>query len=193
MKEIIIFSGPSGSGKTTLSQYLVKKVFPNNLVFSISATTRKWRGDEKDGIDYYFISEADFTRRAENGEFAEWEEVYPGTKYGTLKVEIERINSKGKIPVLDIDVKGAMKLKKVYGDKAVTVLVAPPSMEVLKERLLSRKTEAGEDLKKRLAKAKEELSHQDKFDIILVNEDLPASKRKVEKIVKENFNIGVPA
>lgn len=165
----LIFSAPSGSGKTTLVKYLLE----NNadLGFSISASTRDKRGrTEKDGKDYYFLSPEEFKKKIDNDEFIEWEEVYEGNFYGTLKSEIERLWKEGKNVIFDVDVKGGLSLKKYFGDKALAVFVKVPSLEVLKERLKDRGTESEESLSRRLFKAKFEMSFENKFDVVLVNE-----------------------
>lgn len=177
----IIFSAPSGSGKTTLVKYLLQ----NNpdLGFSISACTRDKRGrTEKDGKDYYFLTPEEFRRKIDNDEFIEWEEVYEGNFYGTLKSEIERIWKEGKNVIFDVDVKGGLSLKKYFGDKALAVFVKVPSMEVLKERLHDRGTETPESLSRRLFKAKFEMGFQDKFDVVLVNENLEKSLAEAQRL-----------
>src|ERR1700688_511842 len=152
---LIIFSAPSGAGKTTIVQHLLKKI--PELEFSISATTRKPRGDEEDNKDYYFISKKEFLHRIAKKQFVEFEEVYSGTFYGTLRTEIERIWEKGKIVIFDIDVEGGLHLKRKYDGSALAIFVQPPSLEVLKERLAGRGTDSEEKLKERFAKAEKEL------------------------------------
>lgn len=177
----LIFSAPSGSGKTTIVKHLLK----NNpdLGFSISASTRDKRGrTEQDGKDYYFLTPEEFKKKIDNNEFIEWEEVYAGNFYGTLKTEIERIWRAGKNVIFDVDVKGGINLKKYFGAKALAVFVKVPSVEVLKERLRERKTESEESLSRRLFKAKFEMTFQDKFDVILVNEDLSKSLNEAQRI-----------
>ena len=181
----IIFSAPSGSGKTTI----VKHLLANNhdLGFSISASTRDKRGrTEQNGADYYFLSPADFRKKIENNEFVEWEEVYEGNFYGTLKSEIDRIWREGKNVIFDVDVKGGLNLKKYFGDKALAVFVKVPSLEVLKERLDDRGTETEESLSRRLFKAQFETGFSDKFDVVLVNENLDKSLREAQKLY-DNF------
>jgi guanylate kinase len=175
----LIFSAPSGSGKTTI----VKHLLENNpdLGFSISASTRDRRGrTEQDGKDYHFLTPEDFKRKIDNDEFIEWEEVYAGNFYGTLKEEIERIWSEGRNVIFDVDVKGGINLKKYFGDKALAVFVKVPTIEILKQRLMERGTESEESLSRRLFKAKFEMSFQDKFDVVLVNEDLDKSLREAQ-------------
>ena len=179
--KIISFSAPSGAGKTTIARQAEKQ--NDNLEFSVSATTRKKRGDEIDGKDYYFISQSKFREHIRKNEFVEWEEVYPNQYYGTLKSEVERMWDEGKIPILDIDVMGALNAKKIYVDRILTIFVAPPSLEVLKERLIKRGTDDEESLRKRLEKAEKELSYANQFDTILVNDDLEESFQKAQELV----------
>src|SRR6478752_9251903 len=170
----IIFSAPSGSGKTTIVKHLLKN--NTDLGFSISASTRDKRGrTEQDGKDYHFLSPSEFKSKIDKDEFIEWEEVYAGNFYGTLKSEIERVWSEGKNVIFDVDVKGGLNLKKYFGDKALAIFVRVPSLEVLKERLHDRGTEDPESLSRRLFKAQFEMSFQDKFDVVLVNENLQKS------------------
>jgi guanylate kinase len=183
----LIFSAPSGSGKTTIVQHLLN----NNpdLGFSISASTRDKRGrTEQDGKDYYFLSPEEFKRKIDNNEFVEWEEVYAGNFYGTLRSEIERIWKEGKNVIFDVDVKGGINLKKYFGDKALAVFVKVPSLEVLKERLQERGTESEESLSRRLFKAKFEMTFQDKFDVVLVNENLNRTLAEAQKIYDQFKN-----
>ena len=175
----IIFSAPSGSGKTTI----VKHLLDNNpeLGFSISACTRDRRGREEiDGQHYYFLSPDDFRKRISNDEFIEWEEVYSGNFYGTLKSEIERIWAQGKNVIFDVDVKGGLNLKKYFGDKALAVFVKVPSAEILEDRLKKRGTETAESLSGRIFKAKFEMGFADKFDVTLLNEDLNKSLNEAQ-------------
>lgn len=179
--KLIIFSAPSGAGKTTIVHHLLKK-FPL-LSFSISATTREQRGDEVNGKDYYFISKSDFLHKIAQKEFVEFEEVYSGTFYGTLRSEIQRIWASGKHVIFDIDVVGGLHLKKKYGDNAMAVFVDPPSLEVLIERLTSRGTDAPEKLAERIKKADKELRYANRFDVVLKNHDLKISCAEAEKLV----------
>ena len=179
--KLIIFSAPSGAGKTTIVHHLLKK-FPL-LSFSISATTREQRGDEVNGKDYYFISKSDFLHKIAQKEFVEFEEVYSGTFYGTLRSEIQRIWASGKHVIFDIDVVGGLHLKKKYGDNAMAVFVDPPSLEVLIERLTSRGTDAPEKLAERIKKADKELQYANRFDVVLKNHDLKISCAEAEKLV----------
>lgn len=182
--KLIIFSAPSGSGKTTIVRHLLAKY--SNLGFSISACTRDRRGrNEVHGKDYYFLTPEDFKTRIDNNEFVEWEEVYPGGYYGTLKSEIERLWASGKHVVFDVDVKGGLKLKEYFQERALAIFVKAPSEEAIKERLMSRGTETEDSLSKRLFKVKFEMSFQDKFDVILVNDDLEAALAKAEELVED--------
>jgi guanylate kinase len=183
--KLIIFSAPSGSGKTTIVRHLLSKY--NNLGFSISACTRDRRGrNEVHGKDYYFLSPDEFKQRIDNNEFVEWEEVYPGGYYGTLKSEIERLWSEGKHVIFDVDVKGGLKLKEYFGERALAIFVKAPSEDAIKERLMMRGTETEDSLSKRLFKVKFEMSFQDQFDVILVNDQLETALAKAEELL-ENF------
>lgn len=184
--KLIIFSAPSGAGKTTIVRHLLKK-FPN-LSFSISATTRDLRGSEKHENDYYFITKEDFLHRVARQEFVEFEEVYSGTFYGTLRSEIERIWNEGKHVIFDIDVEGGLRLKRKYEDDALAIFVQPPSLEVLKERLSGRGTDSQEKLQERFIKAEKELQYADKFDVILKNYDLDTACKEAEKLVSDFIN-----
>lgn len=182
--KLIIFSAPSGAGKTTIVKHLLKKF--DNLSFSISATTRQLRGDEIDGKDYYFTSKEEFLHKVARQEFVEFEEVYNGTFYGTLRSEIERIWAEGKHVIFDIDVEGGLRLKRKFEEDALAIFVNPPSLAVLKERLSGRGTDSQEKLNERFAKAEKELAYADKFDIILNNFELETACGEAEKLV-ENF------
>jgi guanylate kinase len=180
----LIFSAPSGSGKTTIVKHLLK----NNpdLGFSISASTRDKRGrTEKDGKDYHFLSPDEFKKKIDENEFIEWEEVYEGNFYGTLKSEIERIWKEGKNVIFDVDVKGGISLKQYFGDRALAIFVRVPSLDVLEDRLKSRSTETADSLSRRLFKAKFEMTFQDKFDKILLNEDLQKSLAEAQQLYDE--------
>lgn len=181
--KLIIFSAPSGAGKTTIVKHLLTKDL--NLEFSISATSREKRHTETHGKDYYFLSEIEFQEKVKNDEFLEWEEVYQGTSYGTLKSEVERIRNLGKNVIFDVDVVGGLNIKKFYGDEALAVFVKPPSVEELKNRLTNRSTETEEKIKTRIAKAKYELGFADQFDVILVNENLEKAFTEAEKLIKK--------
>jgi guanylate kinase len=179
--KLVIFSAPSGAGKTTIVQYLLTKI--PELEFSISATTRKARGDEQNNKDYYFISKEEFLHRIATKQFVEFEEVYSGTFYGTLRTEIERIWGKGKTVIFDIDVEGGLHLKRKYGEQALAIFVQPPSLEVLKERLTGRGTDNEAKLQERFAKAEKELNYAPLFDIILKNHDLQTACVEAEQLV----------
>ncbi len=180
----IIFSAPSGSGKSTIVRHLLKT--NPKLGFSISASTRDKRGrTEENGKDYYFLTPNEFKERIDNDEFIEWEEVYSGNFYGTLKCEIERIWSEGRHVIFDVDVKGGINLKKYFGDKALAIFVKVPSMDVLKSRLTDRNTESEDSLSQRLFKAKFEMGFENEFDITLVNEELSDSLKKAEALVSD--------
>ncbi len=179
--KLIIFSAPSGAGKTTIVHHLLKK-FPE-LQFSISATTRTPRGDEKDKKDYYFITKEEFLHKVAKHAFVEFEEVYSGTFYGTLNSEIHRIWHADKHVIFDLDVEGGLRLKKKFGENALAIFVKPPSMEVLTERLRGRGTDSEEKLKERIQKAAKELEYASKFDVILENNSLEEACSAAEKLV----------
>jgi guanylate kinase len=185
--KLIIFSAPSGAGKTTIVHHLLGKI--PDLEFSISATTRPSRGDEENGKDYYFISTEEFLHRIAKKHFVEFEEVYTGTFYGTLRTEIERIWQKGQTVIFDIDVEGGLHLKRKYGQQALAIFVQPPSLAVLKERLTGRGTDSAEKLQERFIKAEKELNYAPQFDIILKNYDLQTACGEAEELVK-NFIAG---
>ncbi len=186
--KIIIFSAPSGAGKTTIVKHLLN-VNPA-LSFSISACTRDKRGrNETHGKDYYFITPEEFRRRIELDEFVEWEEVYEGAFYGTLKAEIERIWSTGKHAILDVDVKGGLAIKHFYRDRALAIFVKPPSVEELAKRLEARATDSASSISSRVFKAKFELSFEDKFDTVIVNEDLGKAFSEAEKLVTDFLTV----
>lgn len=183
----IIFSAPSGSGKTTIVKHLLQK-FPT-LGFSISACTRDRRGrSEQDGKDYYFLTPDEFKGKIDKDQFIEWEEVYEGNFYGTLKEEIQRIWDNGKHVIFDVDVKGGLNLKKYFGDRGLVIFVQVPSLDDLAIRLRDRGTESEASLSRRLYKAKFEMGFKDKFDVILVNNDLQTSFREAEKLVSDFIN-----
>lgn len=186
--KLIIFSAPSGAGKTTIVKHLLGK-YNDRIAFSISASTRQPRSGEQDGVDYYFISKEEFLHRIAHKEFAEFEEVYSGTFYGTLRSEIERIWSQGKQVIFDIDVEGGLHLKRIYKEKALAIFVQPPSLEVLAERLYGRGTDSPEKLKERIEKADRELAYAGKFDIILKNDDLDTACSEAERLLLDFLNV----
>jgi len=187
--KMFIFTAPSGAGKTTIVKYLLSKY--NNLGFSVSATTRSKRDYEIDGKDYYFLSIEDFKKKVANGEFIEWEEVYHDQYYGTLKSEVERVWSLGQHLVFDIDVRGAENIKNLYKKQCMSVFVRPPSVGTLIERLTLRNTETPESLEKRIHKVKKEMTFENSFDIVLVNDLLDISLIEAEHIV-DTFIYGMP-
>ncbi len=184
--KLIIFSAPSGAGKTTIVHHILKK-FPN-IQFSVSATTRALRGNEVNGKDYYFVSKEEFLHKVAKHEFIEFEEVYSGTFYGTLKNELTRIWNDDKHVIFDLDVEGGLRLKKKYGEHAIAIFVQPPSLEVLIDRLRGRGTDTEEKLKERISKAEKELGYADKFDVIVHNDDLELACEEAEKLVEEFLN-----
>ncbi len=179
--KLIIVSAPSGAGKTTIVRHLLSQPF--NLEFSVSATSRKPRGSECHGTDYYFISADEFKKRIDQGDFLEWEEVYAGVYYGTLKSEVERFLAAGKNVIFDVDVKGGLHIKEYYKARALSVFVAPPGAEALGERLRKRSTESEEKIAVRIAKASYELEFAPRFDIVLINDDLEKALKEAEVIV----------
>ncbi len=182
-QKILIITAPSGAGKTSITRHLMK-VFPV-LEFSVSAATRNARGIEKDGVDYYFISLEDFKHKIQNKEFAEWEMVYEGKYYGTLKSELKRIWALNKVPVLDIDVKGAIHIQQQYPENTLSLFIEPPSVDELQNRLQSRGTETPESLAARINKAAYELSFKDQFNKLIINDDLKHACSEAETIVAD--------
>lgn len=185
--KLIIFSAPSGAGKTTIVKHLLQQKL--GLEFSISATSRAMRHTETNGKDYYFLTSDEFKKKIENDEFLEWEEVYTGTFYGTLKSEVERIRNNGKHVIFDVDVVGGCNIKKYYGDEALAIFVQPPSVEELHNRLVCRSTDLPEVIEKRVAKAEYELTFADKFDVIIVNDDLGKAQQQAEKVICEFISL----
>ena len=181
--KVVIFSAPSGAGKSTIIGRLLEK-FPR-LEFSISCTSRPPRGKEVHGREYYFLSNDEFKARAGAGEFVEWEEVHPGTCYGTLRSEVDRIWEKGSVIVFDVDVKGGVNLKKTFGASALSVFIMPPSVEELRRRLVGRGTDSAETIEKRVAKAEQEIAHAPQFDRVIVNDSLEEAVAEAEKTVAE--------
>jgi guanylate kinase len=185
--KLIIICAPSGSGKSTIIGRIINDE-RLRLAFSVSATTRPRRGEEVHGVDYYYLTEEEFKKHIENDDFAEYQEVYPGRFYGTLKSEIARINADGKNVVLDIDVLGGMNVKKIYGDHALSIFIAPPSIEVLRERLIKRGTDSMEDIERRISKAEFELGYSDKCDHMVINDDLETAVAEVHHLVDTFVN-----
>ena len=180
--KIVIFSAPSGSGKSTIIGQLLQQ-FPE-LEFSISATSRAPRGAERDGCEYYFLSGDEFRRRVAHGEFVEWEEVYQGTCYGTLRSELERIWAKNHVIVFDVDVKGGVNLKKIFGAQACSVFIMPPSIETLQQRLEGRGTDTPETIARRVAKASEEMTYAPHYDHVVLNDQLDVAVAETAQIVR---------
>lgn len=180
--KLLVFSAPSGSGKTTLVNHLLSEI--PNMAFSVSATTRQPRGQEQNGVEYYFMSLEEFQQRVENDEFLEWQEVYPGRCYGTLKAVVAAMQEEGKHVAFDVDVVGGTNIKKFYGDEALSVFIQAPSIEVLRERLVGRQTDSMEEIEKRLAKAQWEMDFaQGKFDVTIINDDLETAKADILEAV----------
>jgi len=181
--KLIIITAPSGAGKTSITKHLLK-TFPDQLVFSISAATRQKRDYEKDGVDYYFMSVNDFKEKIQNESFVEWEMVYDGKYYGTLKSEIRRIWKAEKVPLLDIDVKGAVHVQQQHPEHSLSIFIEPPSVEELKRRLHGRGTESAESLATRLNKATYELSFKEHFNKVIANDNLKKACNEAEEIVR---------
>ncbi len=186
MGKLIIFSAPSGSGKSTIINYLLQEHPELNLAFSISATSRAPRGSEQHGVEYFFLSPEDFRQRIENEEFLEYEEVYPGRFYGTLKSQVEKQSEDGQNVLFDVDVKGGINIKKYYGDRALSVFIQPPSIEVLRQRLEKRGTETPEVINDRIARAEFELGYAPQFDRVVINDDLDMAKAETLQVIS-NF------
>ena len=184
--KLIIFSAPSGSGKSTIINYLLKQNL--NLAFSISATSRPPRGEEKHGVEYFFLSPDEFRQRISNNEFLEYEEGYKDRYYGTLKAQVEKQLEAGQNVVFDVDVVGGCNIKKFYGDRALSLFIQPPCVEELRRRLIGRGTDASEVIEHRVAKAEYELSFASKFDKVIINDDLEAAKAEALKVIKEFLN-----
>ena len=183
MKKVIIFSAPSGSGKTTLVKYALEQ-FPQ-LEFSISCTTRSPRGAEVHAKDYYFLSPEEFKQKISQNDFVEYEEVYTNTFYGTLKQEVERIWSAGKVVIFDVDVKGGISLKKYFGEQAMSIFIMPPSIEELERRLMARATDDIETIKMRVEKAEEEISYKNQFDEMVINDTLEVAKNEIKNLIHQ--------
>lgn len=180
----IIFSAPSGAGKTTIVHYLLSQ--ENRLEFSVSACSRAPRANERHGTDYYFFSVDEFKSRIAAGDFIEWEEVYPGNFYGTLRSEIDRIHAKGNHVLFDIDVMGGINLKKIFGEEAMSIFVMPPSLEILRERLINRGSDSAETIEKRVTKASWEMEQAKHFDVIVYNDEITRSREEALVLVR-NF------
>lgn len=187
--KVLIFSAPSGSGKSTIVNHILG-LYPESMEFSISATSRPPRGEEKHGKEYYFLSEEEFRKLIEEDKFVEFEEVYEGRFYGTLKSECERIWAAGHVIIFDVDVKGGVNLKKYFGDKALSIFIKAPSVEVLRERLVKRGTDTPEAIEERVAKAEEEMAYAPKFDYVLVNDELKTALAESEKVVEDFLDDG---
>ena len=183
MGKAILFSAPSGCGKTTIIRELMQ--YFDCFGFSISATSRQPRAGEVDGKDYYFLSNTEFKRRVDQGDFLEWEEVYAGTCYGTLKSEVERLWAEGRVAVFDVDVNGGRNIKRHFGADALSIFVMPPSVEVLEQRLRSRGTESEEAIAKRLGRSAEELKQAPQFDVTIVNDDLPRAVAETRRVIED--------
>jgi len=179
---VLIVSAPSGAGKSTLVNHLLTSGFP--LAFSVSATSRKPRGDEVSGREYYFITSDEFREKIKAGDFIEWEEVYEDHYYGTLKSEVDRITKLGKIPLFDVDVKGGISLKKIFGKDALAIFIMPPSVGELKTRLIRRGTDSIDDINMRVEKASSEIQLADRFDKVIINDDLGRACTEIETIVR---------
>ncbi len=183
MSKLIIISAPSGSGKSTIINYLISKGLP--LGFSISATSRAPRGTEKNGVEYYFLTPDEFRQKIQNDEFLEYEEVYKDKFYGTLKSEVDRIADSGKTAVFDVDVKGGVNIKKFYGERALSVFIQPPSIAELRARLEGRGTDAPEVIEDRIKRAEFELSYADKFDHVIINDDLQKAEKEAYDLISD--------
>jgi len=186
LEKVIILTAPSGAGKTSITSYLLKSLA--SLSFSVSATTRAPRGNEKDGVEYHFISLAEFEGHIYQNDFLEYEMVYEGVYYGTLKSELTRIWDLGKIPILDIDVKGAIKIQKQLAENSLSIFIMPPSIEILKQRLENRKTETAENIQMRLDKAAYEISFSNQFNVIIQNNDLALACTETENVIRNFLN-----
>ena len=187
--KVLIFSAPSGSGKSTIVNHILG-LYPDSMEFSVSATSRAPRGEEQHGREYYFLSADEFRKLIEEDKFVEYEEVYEGRFYGTLKSECERIWGAGHVIIFDVDVKGGINLKKYFGKDALSIFIQAPSVEVLRERLINRGTDSPEAIEERVAKAQEEITYAPEFDYILVNDDLNTAYAESEKVVEDFLDDG---
>ena len=183
MNKAILFSAPSGCGKTTIIRELMQ--YFDCFDFSISATSRAPRGEERNGVDYYFLTADEFRQRVAAGDFLEWEEVYQGTCYGTLKSEVQRIWDSGRAIVFDVDVNGGRNIKRYFGDAALSIFVMPPSIEVLEQRLRSRGTDSEEAIQRRLGRSAEELKQASQFDITIINDDLQRAVQEAREVIDQ--------
>lgn len=188
MGKLIIFSAPSGSGKSTIINYLLEEHPELKLAFSISATSRPPRGKEQHGVEYFFLSPEEFRQRIDKGEFLEYEEVYPGRFYGTLKAQVEKQSEEGQNVLFDVDVKGGVNIKQYYGNRALSLFIQPPSIEALRSRLEKRGTETPEVINDRIARAEFELGFASQFDKVVVNDDLEVAKAETLQIIKDFIN-----
>ena len=188
MGKLIIFSAPSGSGKSTIINYLLEEHPELKLAFSISATSRPPRGKEQHGVEYFFLSPEEFRQRIDNGEFLDYEEVYPGRFYGTLKAQVEKQSEEGQNVLFDVDVKGGVNIKQYYGNRALSLFIQPPSIKELRSRLEKRGTETPEVINDRIARAEFELSFAPQFDKVVVNDDLEVAKAETLQIIKDFIN-----
>lgn len=185
----MIFSAPSGSGKSTIVNHILEK-YPDSMEFSVSATSRPPRGEEQNGKEYYFMTADEFRKLIEEDRFVEYEEVYEGRFYGTLKSECERIWGAGHVIIFDVDVKGGVSLKKYFGKDALSIFIKAPSVEVLRERLINRGTDSPEAIEERVAKAEEEMTYEPQFDYVLVNDELQTAYAESEKVVEDFLDDG---
>lgn len=187
--KLLIFSAPSGSGKSTIINWLMQEHPELNMHFSISCTSRAPRGQEQNGVEYFFLTPDEFREKIQNDEFVEYEEVYTDRYYGTLKSQVEKQLAAGENVVFDVDVHGAMNIKKVYGDRALSLFIQPPSIEELRRRLNGRGTDAPEVIEQRIARAEYELTYADKFDTVVINDDLETAKQKTHKYIDAFVNV----
>lgn len=192
MGKLLIVSAPSGSGKSTIVNFLMKEHPEFRLAFSVSATSRPPRGEEQNGVEYYFLSEEEFRSHIKAGDFLEYEEVYGGRFYGTLKSQVEEKLAAGLNVVFDVDVKGGINIKRYYGDKALSIFIQPPSIDALRERLLRRATDDVNQIEERLAKAEYEMSFAQQFDRILVNDNLDTAKQDAVAMLREFLSLTSP-
>lgn len=188
-KKVLIFSAPSGSGKSTIVNHILG-IYPDTMEFSVSATSRAPRGEERNGKEYHFVSIEEFRKLIEDDKLVEYQEVYEGRFYGTLKSECERIWNAGHVIIFDVDVKGGVNLKKYFGDAALSIFIQAPSVEILRDRLVKRGTDSPEAIEERVAKAEEELAYAPRFDYVLVNDELVTAFRESEKVVEDFLDDG---